>query len=95
MINYYCFGYNTFIYKQAYHTTRFLGFCPARNQRQIPCIDPLLSCFFPRSLVFKDENHEIRDRLKVKTFFLEHFFLRNENRFSLIRKKTVGVRVSF
>ena len=46
----------------------------AKNQRQISCANTLF-LVFSELLVFREENHEIRDRFKVKTFFRDHFLL--------------------
>ena len=44
-----------------------LGRNSPRKQRQMPCEDPFL--FFKKSLDFRNENHKILDRFKVKIFF--------------------------
>ena len=45
---------------------------PPENKDRFYVQIPFL--FFERSLDFRDENHEIWDRFKVKTFFRKHFF---------------------
>ena len=54
-----------------------------RKRRQIPCPNPLY--FFLKSIVFRNENYEIRYRFKVKAIFLENIsYLRQKLRNSRI-----------
>ena len=62
------FSHSGVIAKLTIRPTQF-GRNSVKNRNQILPADHLFSYLFPRLLVFIDENHEIRNRFKAKTFF--------------------------